>query len=114
MPAVLSLEQLRTGHCASTCSHTSLDNSQIEAQRHELPAWTIEAEALQRDYQFSDYHQTIAFVNTIAGVAHEQDHHPELTVSYQRIRVRYNTHTPAGISINDFICAAKIDALYST
>ncbi len=53
----------------------------------------------------------MAFVNALAWVAHPEDHHPDLAVSYNRCAVRFNTHSVGGISINDFICAAKVDAL---
>ena len=53
----------------------------------------------------------MAFVNAVAWVAHVEDHHPELLVSYGGCRVRFNTHSVGGISVNDFICAAKVDAL---
>ena len=69
---------------------------------------------LQRTFKFKNYYQTIAFVNALAWVAHEDDHHPDLEVSYNRCVVHYSTHSIGGISENDFICAAKIDALLPT
>ena len=53
----------------------------------------------------------MAFVNATAWVSHREDHHPDLEVSYRECRVRYSTHAIGGLSENDFICAAKIDAL---
>jgi 4a-hydroxytetrahydrobiopterin dehydratase len=53
----------------------------------------------------------MAFVNAVAWVAHREDHHPDLEVSYKRCRVRYSTHAIGGLSENDFICAAKLNAL---
>ena len=61
-------------------------------------------------FSFENYYQTIAFVNVIAQIAHQQDHHPELGVSYNRCTVSYSTHSVGGLTINDFICAAKINA----
>jgi 4a-hydroxytetrahydrobiopterin dehydratase len=54
----------------------------------------------------------MAFANAQAWVAHKEDHHPELAVSYANCTVRFNTHSVGGISINDFICAARLDALF--
>ena len=54
---------------------------------------------------------TMAFVNAVAWIAHREDHHPDLLVSYNRCTVRFNTHSVGGLSINDFICAAKVDGL---
>lgn len=75
--------------------------------------WALEdnACAIRRTFRFDDYYQTIAFVNALAWVAHTQDHHPDIEVSYNRCRVRYSTHSVGGLSANDFICAARIDAL---
>lgn len=66
---------------------------------------------LKRIYKFKNYYQTISFVNALAWIAHQEDHHPELDVSYNRCVVHYSTHSIGGISENDFICASKIDAL---
>jgi 4a-hydroxytetrahydrobiopterin dehydratase len=66
---------------------------------------------LQRIFKFRNYYQTIGFVNALAWIAHQEDHHPELEVSYNRCVVHYSTHSIGGISENDFICASKIDRL---
>ena len=80
---------------------------------HELPEWTIveDGQAITRTFRFPDYYRTMAFVNALAYIAHEQDHHPDLGVHYDRCVVRYSTHDVGGLSDNDFICAAKADAL---
>ena len=61
-------------------------------------------------YEFDDFYQTMAFVNAVAYIAHREDHHPELQVSYNRCAVTYSTHAIGGLSENDFICAAKVEA----
>lgn len=78
-----------------------------------LPEWTVveDGTAITRTFRFPDYYRTMAFVNALAFVAHEQDHHPDLGVHYDRCVVRYSTHDVGGLSDNDFICAAKADAL---
>ena len=75
------------------------------------PGWVLADGAIQKRYDFADYHRTMAFVNALAWVAHTEDHHPDLMLSYAHCTARFNTHSVAGISINDFICAAKVDAL---
>ena len=70
--------------------------------------------ALNRSFKFKNYYQTMAFVNALAWIAHQEDHHPDIEVSYNRCIVHYSTHSIGGISENDFICAAKIDALLVT
>lgn len=79
----------------------------------ELPQWTLaeDGQALTRTFRFDDYHRTMAFVNALAFIAHREDHHPDLGVHYDRVHVRYSTHDVGGLSENDFICAAKADAL---
>ena len=76
-----------------------------------LEGWTREGEAIAKGYEFKNYGQTMAFVNAVAWVAMRQGHHPDLEVGYNRCRVRFTTHAIGGLSENDFICAAKVDAL---
>ena len=68
---------------------------------------------LRRRFEFKNYHQTLAFTNAVAWIAHQQDHHPDMTISYRHCLVCFTTHSVGGLSINDFICAARIDALQS-
>jgi 4a-hydroxytetrahydrobiopterin dehydratase len=62
-------------------------------------------------FSFKNYHQTMAFVNAVAWIAHQEDHHPDMEVGYKTCKVKYSTHAIGGLSENDFICAAKIDQL---
>jgi len=55
--------------------------------------------------------KTIGFVNALAFIANAEDHHPDLAVSYGKCCVRFNTHDIKGISVSDFFCASKVDAL---
>jgi len=79
----------------------------------EVPSWSLDEQAteLSRTFEFRDYYGTMAFVNAVAWVAHQEDHHPDMRVSYNRCRVAYFTHAIGGLSENDFICAAKVEAL---
>lgn len=72
---------------------------------------TSDGRMIERRYRFPDFHHTMAFVNAVAWVAHQENHHPDLEVGYDRLVVRYQTHAIGGLSENDFICAAKIDRL---
>ena len=84
---------------------------EIAARLARAPGWALVQGAIQKHYGFADYHRTMAFVNALAWVAHAEDHHPDLQVSYGGCTVRFSTHSVGGLSINDFICAAKVDAL---
>jgi 4a-hydroxytetrahydrobiopterin dehydratase len=77
-----------------------------------LKGWIIEDGKLVKVYPFANYYQTLAFVNALAWISHREDHHPDLAVGYNKCRVEYVTHAVGGLSENDFICAAKADALF--
>ena len=90
-----------------------LDEAAIKKLLHELKDWRVEKnnKEIVKRFDFKNYYQTIAFVNAIAWFTHHEDHHPDLEVSYNYCVVRYSTHAINGLSENDFICAAKVDAL---
>jgi len=102
-----------------SCRHLEqpASDAEIAAALLVLTDWMVENGKLVRTFRFRDYHQTLAFVNAIADIIHREDHHPELVVSYNRCIVRYDTHSvnggKGGLSENDFICAAKIDDVFS-
>jgi 4a-hydroxytetrahydrobiopterin dehydratase len=78
-----------------------------------LSAWSTAGDRLAREFRFDDYHRTIAFVNAVAWIAHREDHHPDMAVGYNRCTVTWWTHTAGGITLNDAICAAKIERLFA-
>jgi len=78
----------------------------------ELDGWELNDKILGKTFEFKNYYQTIAFVNAVAWMTHREDHHPDMTVGYSKCRVEYTTHAIDGLSDNDFICAAKVDALF--
>jgi 4a-hydroxytetrahydrobiopterin dehydratase len=90
---------------------TPMSAEELEVHLREVPGWTVRDGALEKTYAFANYHDTMAFVNALAWISHREDHHPDLLVKYGSCQVRYSTHSVGGISINDFICAAKADAL---
>ena len=73
--------------------------------------WRLIDGSLEKTYAFKNFHQTIGFVNAVAFIANAEDHHPDLALSYGKCTVRFNTHDVNGISISDFFCASKVDAL---
>lgn len=108
----LTLAALRTAHSQPQEGKQALSDIAIAKQLGELPAWAYRDGAIRREYKFENYYQTLAFINAIAWIIHREDHHPDMTVSYNRVGVAFNTHSVNGISTNDFICAAKLDAVY--
>lgn len=92
----------------------ALGEAEIRSLLPQVAGWSLaeEGRALTRDFSFEDYYRTMAFVNALAFVAHREDHHPDLGVHYDRVHVRLSTHDVGGLSENDFILAARTNALY--
>ncbi|HDN25991.1 MAG TPA: 4a-hydroxytetrahydrobiopterin dehydratase [Thioploca sp.] len=90
-----------------------LTKEEAQGLLSQLQDWALNETAteISRTYKFKNYYETMAFVNAVAWIAHKEDHHPDLEVGYSRCLVRYSTHAIGGLSENDFICAAKVDAL---
>ena len=90
-----------------------LTEAQVAPLLKGLEGWSLEPDGMiAKTYRFRNYHETMAFVNAAAWVSHREDHHPDLLVGYNQCRVAYITHAIDGLSENDFICAAKLDALF--
>jgi 4a-hydroxytetrahydrobiopterin dehydratase len=110
----ITLADLLANNC--TPKVDALLPEQIAPLQSVLPDWRVEGQTIVKIFSFKNYYQTLAFVNAIAYVIHVQDHHPQLIVTYNRCEVRYDTHSinngQGGLSENDFICAAKVNAIY--
>jgi len=106
-------EELLRRRCRPLEGKVAFGPDECERWLAALPDWKLDtaANAIERTFQFKDYYRTMAFVNALAFIAHNEDHHPDLAVGYNRCTVRFSTHSVKGLSENDFICAAKIDAL---
>ena len=98
-------------HCQPLEGQAPMSADEVQRRLGEAVGWSLAGGSIERTYRFDDYHCTMAFVNAVAWIAHAEDHHPDITFGYNRCTVRFNTHSVGGISINDFICAAKVDAL---
>lgn len=98
-------------HCRPLEGQPPMGGAEIAAGLAQLRAWQAGDGAIEKRFDFPDFHRTMAFVNAVAWIAHVEDHHPDLAVGYNRCTVRFSTHSIGGVSINDLICAAKVDAL---
>jgi len=106
------LAQKRCKPCEGGVLRMTLDEAKASLpQIHS--AWILNSDAtvLSREFKFSDFYRVMSFVNALAHIANQEDHHPDLEVSYNRVFVRWSTHAIKGLSENDFIGAAKTDAL---
>jgi 4a-hydroxytetrahydrobiopterin dehydratase len=91
-----------------------LSDKEVSNHLQEIsPKWQLSEnrKSIVRTFKFNNYYDTMAFVNVVAMVAHRQDHHPDMKVSYNTCRVEFSTHSVGGLSLNDFICAAKVDGI---
>jgi 4a-hydroxytetrahydrobiopterin dehydratase len=103
---------LGSRHCRPCEGGTPpLGKEEVERFLGALDGWELQAGAILKRYEFRNFYQTMAFVNALAWIAHNEDHHPEMEISYRVCRVRYTTHAVGGLTENDFICAARVDAL---
>lgn len=106
-----SASDLVTRHCAPCEGGTPLPDITARELLAQIKGWEILEGKLVKTYAFKNYYETMAFVNGLALVSHREDHHPELVVHYNKCEVRYDTHSVGGLTENDFICAAKADAM---
>jgi 4a-hydroxytetrahydrobiopterin dehydratase len=88
-----------------------LSPEEAEELARQVPAWTRKGDAIERELQFEDFQEAMDFVNDVADLAQEQDHHPDIYISYDKVRLEFSTHNIGGLSKNDFIMAAKVDQL---
>jgi 4a-hydroxytetrahydrobiopterin dehydratase len=99
----------------STQTRRALNAAEIVAKLSHIDGWRLNGDgsvvAIEKTFTFANYYETISFVNAVAFIANAQDHHPDMSVHYNRCVVRFNTHDVDGISATDFECAILIEAL---
>jgi 4a-hydroxytetrahydrobiopterin dehydratase len=109
-----TLDELRNRRCAPVRgAENGLSVSEVTTQLVALPGWSLsdDGKTISKDFLFKNFYHTMAFANAIAWMANQNDHHPDMELGYGHCLVRYSTHDVGGLSINDFICAAKVEAL---
>ncbi len=106
----MTLSQMK---CVAGGQAKALSDAALTTHLAMLPDWQQEGNELRKTFVFKNYHETMAFVNASAWISHREDHHPDMSVHYNKCVVSYSTHDAGGITHNDFICAAKLDALFS-
>lgn len=112
---MIDLIPLDRAHCIARKGHEHrLGEARVRELLPDVPEWELieDGHAISRSFTFKDYYRTMAFVNALAYMAHREDHHPDLSVHYATCVVRYSTHDAGGLTENDFICAAKANALF--
>jgi 4a-hydroxytetrahydrobiopterin dehydratase len=109
--AALSTPLLALASMQCRAGAPRLAADELAAHVATLGAWSIAGDRIARDFRFKDFHETMAFVNALAFIAHREDHHPDLAVSFNACVVQYSTHDAGGVTLNDVICAAKAERL---
>jgi 4a-hydroxytetrahydrobiopterin dehydratase len=107
----LTRDALRALDGTTVDGRSALTTAQAAGPLRAVPDWACTEGTLERRFEFRDFHETMAFVNAVAWIAHRHDHHPDMTVGFRHCQLRYTTHSAGGLTLKDFICAACIDAL---
>ena len=102
-----------TNYLEKRCEKQAAAMSEAAVRDHlaQSSGWRHAGNAIEKRFAFKGWLETVAFVDALAWICHVEDHHPDLQVSYDHCVVRFSTHSAGGVSLNDFICAAKADAL---
>ena len=90
---------------------SALAQSEVDRLLRQLSGWMQTDNAIVKTYPFKNYYQTLAFVNASAWISHREDHHPDLNLGFKQCKITYPTHAVKGLTLNDFICASKLDNL---
>ena len=104
---------LASQHCRPRKGESPLNQAKIKELLSALPGWEAadDGKSIGKIFRFENFYETLGFVNAIGWMANRQDHHPDLEVGYNRCAMRWSTHDVGGLSMNDFVCAAKTEQL---
>ena len=107
------MENLKNQHCLNSATISKLSTAEILNYSAELPNWLIgpDQSSIIAKFEFKNFKQTMFFINAVAYISEHESHHPEVKFGFNYCQITLNTHDVAGLSINDFICAAKINRL---
>lgn len=88
--------------------------AEAKAMLRQIPGWELDddAKTIHRRFEFKGFYKCMAFINAMAWVANSENHHPDFCAGYNYCDVTFTTHAIDGLSENDFICAAKLNALF--
>jgi 4a-hydroxytetrahydrobiopterin dehydratase len=110
----MSTNTLASQHCTPRKGKEhALDQAKVAELLAQLPGWQVAADgkAIVKDFKFRDFHHTLGFINAVGFMANQEDHHPDLEAGYGHCQILWSTHDVGGLSLNDFICAARVETL---
>ena len=89
----------------------AMTREEVKVLLPQVPGWELnhDGTGISKRYTFKGFYKTMAFVNAVAWIANQENHHPDMEVGYNYCLIKYTTHAVKGLTKNDFICAAKVD-----
>ena len=97
--------------CSASIGRILLSGGEIDDLLAQVPGWSLSGREIRREFKLKNFRRAMELVNGVASIANEQDHHPDIHISYNRVTFVLSTHTVGGLSLNDFILAARINLL---
>src|ERR1043166_7959375 len=85
-----------------------LDDARIKQELGKLNGWSRDGDEIKKSLSFKNFYETMSFVNAVAYIANQMVHHPDMEVGYNKLTIRFSTHSVGGLSENDFVAASKI------
>ena len=110
----MNVNDLSTQHCQPRKGkEQALGAADVTELLQRVPGWQLrdDGKVIAKDFKFKDFHQTLGFINAVGFMANQEDHHPDLEAGYGHCEVHWSTHDVGGLSLNDFICAARVEAM---
>lgn len=89
----------------------ALSYGEAQIYLEQLKGWTLKDQIIDRTFHFQNFKESMKFVNQVADIAEAEGHHPDVYILYSTVRLELTTHDVQGLSVNDFIVAAKIDQI---
>jgi 4a-hydroxytetrahydrobiopterin dehydratase len=88
----------------------AMTKDEVKTRLESLPGWERDGDEIEKEFRFDDFKASMAFVNRVADLAETADHHPDITIKYNRVKLTLSTHSEGGVTEKDFALAAQIDA----
>jgi 4a-hydroxytetrahydrobiopterin dehydratase len=89
----------------------AMQKDQVKARLQSMPGWERDDDEIEKKFRFADFKQAMAFVNRVADAAEARDHHPEIEIEYDKVKLSLSTHSEGGVTEKDFDLAGEIDRI---
>jgi len=97
--------------CRSCKTVEPLQEGMVKEMLEKIGGWSVEGKKIKKSFEFESFSGSMIFLNRVAEIAEQEGHHPDISLSYNRVNLELWTHSVGGLSENDFILAAKIDKI---